>query len=427
MLKPIKNKPTAHSECLPRPLILFASFKKERGKNRPENKVQANLEIPAVLPHISIILDHPTVGPQLDFDNKHRHFLANLKIDGKGHYDNYHGRVKVRGRGNTTWLYMPKKPYKLILQNPAPLFGLPAYKKWILLNEYLDGSLLYNSVPFTTARLLGMPFTHHPIPVELSINGNHLGVYAFMEHKEVGVNRIAIGKKGYLLELGSYFDQKQQFKSTYFKLPVMVKYPKKLNKEEFIQLKKTFTKWEALVFDRSFPHNEYLDCFDAEAFANFMIVHFLTANEEFNHPKNTHLYKKHLGKFCFGVVWDFDWAFGYEQEGRHFEENTVERLPLWEGNNPGTIFFKQLLSDPYLQKLIRIRWKDFYENRFDQLLNSIKAYSAAIDLGLQKDHSVWGKRGSTGNAKKDLEKLMKWLKARAEFIDNHLISFKEKP
>src|SRR5699024_8117705 len=111
----------------------------------------------AVLPHIYVELDDPDASPELGGSDKRIKFAGDMTIDGMGVYDDFEGRIDLRGRGNSTW-GMPKKPYKIYLEEKAPLFGLAPYKKWILLNEYLDGSMLYNAIPFKTGELLGMPY-----------------------------------------------------------------------------------------------------------------------------------------------------------------------------------------------------------------------------------------------------------------------------
>ena len=47
----------------------------------------------------------------------------------------------IRGRGNTTW-NMPKKPYKVKFDSKIDLFGNGAAKKWTLIANYSDPSLI---------------------------------------------------------------------------------------------------------------------------------------------------------------------------------------------------------------------------------------------------------------------------------------------
>src|SRR5690606_14498507 len=219
-------------------------------------------------------------------------------------------------RGNSTW-GMPKKPYRLKLDNKASLLGLSAEKDWILLANYLDGTLMLNAVASKTAQLLEMPYTNTMIPVDVTLNGEYMGNYMFTEHKEVEKNRIDVTNGGILLELDTYFDEAWQFKSEHYELPVMIQYPELedyLFEEATIERDRIMADFQILedaVFDESFPNNNYLDYIDANALVNYLIVYNLTRNVEINHPKSTYLHKQKDGKYMMGPIWDFDWAFDY--------------------------------------------------------------------------------------------------------------------
>ena len=66
-----------------------------------------------------------------------------------------------------------------------PLFGLASAKNWVLLANYIDTTHLGNAIALKAGRLLDLPFTHHAIPVEVTVNKEYMGLYLFTEHKEV--------------------------------------------------------------------------------------------------------------------------------------------------------------------------------------------------------------------------------------------------
>ncbi len=356
---------------------------------------------------------------------------ATVFIDYKGEYANFTGEASVRGRGNDSWR-QPKKPYRIKLDDAASLFGLPAYKNWILLAEYRDGSMLYNSIPYYLADKLGLPYTNSIIPVELFINDEYQGMYVFSEHKEVGEGRIDIDKdEGLLLELDAYYDEEWQFKSDNYDLPVMIQFPKEkdMSEEKFNQIKADFNAFEALVFDDSFPNNNYLEFFDDESFVNYMIVYELTRNIEINHPKSTYINKVDAdGKYRMGIVWDFDWAFGFNPTKRSHYNLSQANYPLLKDSNylrpkPGTLFFERIMSDPHIQNLFKDTWEGFRENGYDDLIEYVKDYGASIGKAVVRDHSVWGRRGANKDPKVNLEKTLKWLDTRAAYLDQYVESF----
>lgn len=399
------------------PFIALSLFTTACKRDKSPNP-QPNPE--SSLPHIYVATEkNKAINTKEDYIN------ATISIDGKEFYDDYEGATGIRGRGNSTWGF-PKKPYKLKLDSKAPLFGLESYKTWILLSEYLDGTMLYNSIPFKAAEMLGIPYTNTIIPVELTVNNEYQGLYVFTEHKQVASGRINLGDNGVLLELDAYFDEDWQFKSDKFDLPVMVKYPKSKNMDAslFEEIKNDFEEFESLVHDSSFPNNNYLDYFDAQAFVDYMIVYQLTANREINHPKSTYINKLEGGKYRMGIIWDFDWAYGYEEGGRHYELYSASYDLIYNDNNlPGTRFFSKFMEDPYIQDLFKDRWLWFKNNHYDALVEHVKDYSYLVRQAYSADHEKWGERNSSQNADEDLQRVLSWLQARVQYIDSYANSF----
>ena len=70
----------------------------------------------------------------------------------------YQGSTDIRGRGNSTWGY-PKKPYALRLAKKAELLSMPAHKRWVLLANWKDRTILRNDAAFWLSREAGLPYT----------------------------------------------------------------------------------------------------------------------------------------------------------------------------------------------------------------------------------------------------------------------------
>ncbi len=352
--------------------------------------------------------------------NKTNYIDGSIIINGIDKDDYFVGEIGIRGRGNNSW-GLPKKPYRIKLTEKASLFGLPAYSNWILLAEYLDGTMLYNSMPFKTAHLLDIPYTNHIIPIELVINGEIQGVYAFTEHKEVGEGRIDIGKNGWLFELDETMDEDWQFVSSAYELPVMIQYPKSKNMTEtlFDEMKTDFEQLEALVFDDSFPNNDFLNYFDDLAFINYMIVYQLTLNQEINIPRSTYMNKPAGEKYQMGIIWDFDWGFGYSLTNTHYDLATAT-APLFWGGKPGSEFFEKIFNSPHMRTLFKNRWEWFINHKYDELKEHMSLYAEIIGPSLERDHEIWGERGSSGNSKEDLQKVFDWLDTRVAYVSSKL-------
>ena len=160
---------------------------------------------------------------------------CHISIDGKGEYSNYSGTGRIRGRGNSSWLYYKKKPYKFKLDQKSKLLGLEKAKNWNLLSNYRDVTDMMNVLAFETARWMGLPNTNHSRFVEVFLNGDYVGVYQLTEKIEIHENRVNIDEvEGVLMS----FDKddgpelspgaSDNFWSEVYGLPMCVKDPEDL-------------------------------------------------------------------------------------------------------------------------------------------------------------------------------------------------------
>lgn len=51
--------------------------------------------------------------------------------------------VSIKGRGNSSWTF-PKKSYNLKLKQKASVLGFPAHKRWCLIANWMDRTMLRN-------------------------------------------------------------------------------------------------------------------------------------------------------------------------------------------------------------------------------------------------------------------------------------------
>lgn len=367
------------------------------------------------LPHIYVV----TAG-NAPVTSKDNYLTANLTIDGKGRYDNLNTTTSIKGRGNSTWGY-PKKPYRLKLDSKTSIFGLPKAKNWVLLANYLDGTLMLNAVALKAGQLLNIPYTNNFVPVDLSINGQYMGSYLFTEQVEVNENRVNIEDGGTLLEMDSYYDEEYKFKSTNYQLPINIKYPELTAQNQVAAIQQEFQTLENLIYASTFPNNNYLDYLDKDILVDFLIVANLTDNEELSHPKSTYLYKPKNGKYCMGPLWDFDWAYGYEERRVHFSSATS---PLFNANvstRPGYKFFTRLLQDPAIKTLYKQKWQSFKANKLPSLLTFVDDYAKLIKSSKDADYILW-KKGDV-NFMSDVAKLKQYLNNRTTYIDSYVASF----
>ncbi len=346
-----------------------------------------------------------------------------IEIDGKGIYENFADSAVIRGRGNSTW-GMPKKPYRFELDEASELLGIAPGKKWILLAEYLDPTFLMNSMAFKAGRLLELPFTHHTVAVAVTLNGDFQGVYTFTENKDVAPNRIDIDKnEGVLFEFDVYYDEDYKFKSPGYDLPVMFQNPSlgKIEDEterdaKFNLFRNYFIDLENALLDPNFPNNSYKMLIDVESVAKYIFVYDLTHNMEINHPKSTYIHKDKDQKFVMGILWDFDWAFGYEGTGRHFSAYDRPLLHPFSASAKGTAFFERFFDDPAFKKLYRETAMDFKENHMSTIMRHLDDNAINISPYQAMDRAKWG---GVSDYEAKIDEFKTWLNNRMNYIEGY--------
>lgn len=111
--------------------------------------------------------------------------------NGTVHYD---GTLeKMSGRGNGTWSTgNTKNPYNIKLGVSTSLLGMGKAKKWCLLANAGDASLIKNQLTYDFADYIGIKYQPHCKPVDLYVNQQYFGAYNLAEKVEIKSNRIDV-------------------------------------------------------------------------------------------------------------------------------------------------------------------------------------------------------------------------------------------
>ena len=282
---------------------------------------------------------------------------------------------------------MPKKPYRLKFSKKQSFPGLNKAKSFVLLANYLDNTLMKNAVAFKTAELLEMPYANKVIPVEVYLNGVKKGNY--MLTNKIGINSGSVDideEKGVLWELDSNYDEVFKFKTTRYSLPAMMKDPDvgELAGDDDVLAS---THWNYRRSDLNLAMakiyaGKWEEVLDAEQFVKFIFVNNLTYNREISHPKSVFLYKTKEGeKYCFGPVWDFDWALGFNQVNPGIRFITSDLTCH--------AFFSKIFETDTFKELFQKELDSFCEEKIDRLMEYIDSYREEIRISALQDAELW--------------------------------------
>lgn len=243
--------------------------------------------------------------------------------DGKINVDASAG---VRERGNASRGF-PKKPWRIKFDKKQQPLDAPAKaKKWTLINNYGDKTLMRNIVAFELARRVGMDYVPFCRPVDVILNGEYKGCYQLCDQVEVNPGRVEITEMtkddtayealtgGYLIEVDAYaYDEPaQSWFATRKSTPVTIKSPKD---DEILPVQKLyimsyFQKLEDGIYASDYKDENpgYLSMFDLDSFLRYFIVGELSGNTDTFW--STYMYKeRNDNRFFTGPIWDVDLGF----------------------------------------------------------------------------------------------------------------------
>lgn len=267
-------------------------------------------------------------------------------------YDSGTDKMNIRGRGNSTWSYQ-KKPYNIKLNTKKSILGMPKHKRWCLLANYIDRTLMRNAVAFELAKMTAMDWTPNGRFVEFVLNGEPLGNYYLCEAIRIDNDRVNINEMsvhdtsgeaitgGYLLELDSYYDAEKKFKTDYFRMPVNIKQPEEdeINSYQYSYIKNYFNAGEKKLYESSL--DGFAEYFDLTTLIDWYLLNELVYNTELKHPKSSYMHKDKGGKLKMGPAWDYDWE---------------TFTPHYSMVNNKTMWFGSLFAFSDFKKMVKERW-----------------------------------------------------------------------
>lgn len=230
----------------------------------------------------------------------------------------------TRLRGNVTQ-QMPKKPFAVKLDKKHGVLDMPAHKRWVLLANWKDRTLMRNEVAFGIADVFkqtfpndGMAWNPSGQHVELVYNGVYVGNYYLCEHVKIDGNRLDINDPydaedaysgnpadyGYLLESDDGYDETWKFTTACY-VPFLFKDD---GNDEMLTYAANLVRGieDNLFKNTSAGYEAAFAQMDLTSFVDFWLVQELMMNSETSHPKSCYNYLNN-GVMYAGPLWDFDW------------------------------------------------------------------------------------------------------------------------
>lgn len=393
-------------------VLMMAACGNDMNGDDPRPEPQPEQPAPSAA-HAVAVMDITTEnGAPIKGKEKEDYVNCTISIDHPDDKWDYEGTGRIRGRGNSTWLWYDKKPYRIKLDEKASIVGLAAEKDWVLLANFRDPTHMMNTFVFELGHVMGLPYTNHSRYMEVNLNGEYIGLYQLTEQIEQGKNRVAVDDvEGVLIALDvddgpeESRNSKDNFWSEVYQMPVCVKFPEDI---DVTGIKKDFAQLESAILsirqNKGKPAaikagmDKVRELLDVQSFIDFLIIQELIYNVELAAPRSMYMHKDKGGKWVMGPLWDFDAGFDFDwgtmTDGHHFFESYKEYVlgpdPI---HHTGAYwvpeFFTDIFrSDEFCEEFIA-RWEEISPLIMTEVWDNTEKYITAAEDAMVRNSQRW--------------------------------------
>lgn len=366
-------------------------------------------------------LDFPkmdiTINQSLEDISKEDYIEGTVEICGAGDDNKHEHSMQIRGRGNSTWMF-PKKPYQIKFNKKEEVLGMPKDRRWVLLANYSDKSMLRTEMGFELGRMSNLDWVPESRFVELFINDDYQGTYQVTQKVEESSNRVNIGDHGFLLEV----DQIERLGAddVYFETDNFlfnIKEPKlNFGDEKYNYIKEYITKTEeVLLGDDCFdPEEGYLKYIDRDALIDWYLINEITRNNDAAFVTSVYMSLVPGEKIKMGPIWDFDISLGnINYNGNEATDGFWMKDTKW---------LEPLFENEEFLEALKERFNFFYNHRGEveahiisksELLKHSKNYDKWPTLG----EYVWPNYVYFDTYEEEVNYLLSWFNDRMEWLN----------
>lgn len=310
----------------------------------------------------------------------------------------------VKGRGNSSW-GLPKKSYNIKFDKKQEFFGLPKAKKWCIIANYSDKTLLRNKFASVLGNDVlgknGGEWNPHFESVDVVVNGEYRGNYLFGERITLtdgrvevqdiskvkedknGDGKIDLADGGFIMEVDSRRDAKFCFDSNKG-LPFTLKDPDEVGTDIQERVKEVVNTAEAALYGDNFADEAegYAKYLDVNSFIDWYIVNEYAKNNDSIFFASVYIYYNPTdGKLHMGPNWDFDIGFGNVNYNGNDDPNG-----WWI---KGTSWISRLFDDPAFVEKVKARWNAVRADIHSATNTTLPSLAAANKASAELNFECW--------------------------------------
>ena len=405
-----------------KPITIKAVFKHYPASGLPVVKIKTN----------------QVVGPAMD---KSSYVEGSLEIIGDGNFEGLEETtMKIKGRGNSTWwictdasagAVVGKCPYQVKFGDKTSILGMPEDKKWVLLAEKSDKSMIRNKIARYMGELSDLEYTPNAEYVELFINEDYQGTYLIGQKVEESSNRVDIGDDGYLIEIDTDANGRIDVDDIIFKPTIWssihtdgvfnIKDPDiDYGSDEFYLIENYINDFESVLYSNNFnnPDSGYESYIDVDSLIDWFLINEIAKSVDARWYSSIYFSYIPGEKIKMGPIWDFDLSYGnlnysdaqYTSDFYIKQNNWIDRL---------------FLDEVFVEK-VKIRYS-YYYNKLDDIKSKIDEFAKYIDKSQKANFERWDILGVYVwpnpvydlTYEQEVERLKNWIEERMNWLNSN--------
>lgn len=324
--------------------------------------------------------------------------------------------AEIKLRGNST-KESEKKSFNIKFEEPQEMLGMEPGKKWCVIGQPFDKSLIRTVIGFDYAAALGIKHTPQARLCDVWIGDRYMGVYTVSAPVEVPDAQ-------FLLERN--FDRVESDKAYVESLSGMrfeFNEPETPNGSQLKECQKILENVELTV--STLDHEKYEQVIDVDSFVNFYIFNEMIKDVDFGVYSTRYYFMD--GVLHAGPPWDLDLTMGNVSASKgetNYDE--YQNQELWCS---GKDFYYWLCRDPWFMQKVRDRWDEV--RPVTEALSSelIDQYVAAHSESIDANYEIWDVsvpehvtewQEPAADYQGNIDMLKSWLDDRFKYLEDEL-------
>ena len=418
----IQNENNPIELTIDKPITIKAIFKHYPASGLPIVKIKTN----------------QVVGPAMD---KSSYVEGSLEIIGDGNFEGLEEtNMKIKGRGNSTWwictdasagAVVGKCPYQVKFGDKTSVLGMPEDKKWVLLAEKSDKSMIRNKIARYMGELSDLEYTPNAEYVELFINEDYQGTYLIGQKVEESSNRVDIGDDGYLIEIDTDANNRIDSDDIIFKPTIWssihtdgvfnIKDPDiDYGSDEFHLIENYINEFESVLYSNNFnsPGSGYESYIDVDSLIDWFLINEIAKTVDARWYSSIYFSYIPGDKIKMGPIWDFDLSYGNlnYSDAQYTSEFYIKQ------NN----WIDKLYQDEVFVEKVKIRYS-YYHSKLDDIKNKIDEFAKYIDKSQKANFERWDILGVYVwpnpvydlTYEQEVERLKNWIEERMNWLNSN--------